>query len=119
MRLLIDEMYPPVIAERLRELGHDVSAVTERLELRGLADIEIFAVAQQEQRAVVTENIADFSVIADGYDERARNHHGLVLVPPGSYRRGNPRTVGRIVVALERRLSESPETNATSPRHWL
>jgi predicted nuclease of predicted toxin-antitoxin system len=119
LKALVDEMYPPAIAERLRDRGHDVEAVTERPELRGLADIDIFMLAQQERRSIVTENIADFSVIADGYDERGQAHHGLVLVSPGNYQRGDSRTIGRIVVALERLLSESPATGPTSPRHWL
>jgi hypothetical protein len=119
LKLLLDEMYPPAIAEQLRERGHDVEAVTERAELRALADVDIFMLAQREQRSIVTENIDDFSVIADGHDERGQAHHGLILVPPSSYRRGSPRTIGRIVVALERLLSELPETNPTSPRLWL
>jgi hypothetical protein len=119
LKLLIDEMYPPTIAEQLRARGGDVDAVTARPELRALADTEIFASAQQEQRAVVTENIADFSVIADGFDQRSQAHHGLVLVPPGSYPRGSSRTVGRMVTELNRLLEEHPEVTPTSLRHWL
>lgn len=119
MRLLIDEMYPPAIAEQLRDRAHDVEAVTERAELRGLADIEIFAQAQREQRAVVTENIADFSVIVDGYDQRGQGHYGLTFVPADTHPRGNPRTVGRMVVELSQLLSEHPEETPTSLRHWL
>ncbi|MGH2903345.1 MAG: DUF5615 family PIN-like protein [Solirubrobacteraceae bacterium] len=119
MKLLIDEMYPPAIAEQLRDRTHEVEAVTERTELRALADTEIFALAQQEQRAVVTENIDDFSVIADGYDQRSQAHFGLVLVPPGSYPRGSPATIGRMVTELERLLKEHTRTAPTSSRHWL
>jgi hypothetical protein len=119
VKLLIDEMYPPAIAEQLRDRRHDVEAVTERPELRSLADADIFAVAQQERRAVVTENIDDFSVVADNYDQRSHAHFGLVLVPPGSYPRGNPGTIGRMVTALDRLLSEHPDATAMSPRYWL
>lgn len=119
LKLLIDEMYPPAIAEQLRDRGYDVEAVTERPELRALADADIFALAQQEQRAVVTENIDDFSIIADGYDQRTQAHFGLVLVPPGSYPRGNPGTIGRMVTELDRLLSEHPDATAMSPRYWL
>lgn len=119
MRLLIDEMYPPAIAEQLRDRRHDVDAVTERPELRALADADILAVAQQEQRAVVTENIDDFSVIADSYDQRGHPHFGLVLVPPSSYPRGNPGTIGRMVTELDRLLSEHPDATAMSSRYWL
>lgn len=119
LKLLIDEMYPPAIAEQLRTRGGDVEAVTARPELRALADTDIFGLAQQEQRAVVTENIADFSIIADGYDQRNQAHYGLVLVPLGSYPRGSARTVGRMVTELNRLLDERPETMPTSLRHWL
>lgn len=119
LKLLIDEMYPPAIAEQLRNRKYDVEAVTERSELRALADTDIFALSQQEQRAVVTENIDDFSVIADGYDHRGQVHHGLVLVPPGAYPRGSARTIGRMVTELDRLLGEYPETTPTSLRHWL
>lgn len=119
MKLLIDEMYPPSIAEQLRDRGQDVQAVTERQELRALADIDIFALAQQQQRAVVIENVADFSIIASGYDQRGQAHHGLVLVAPGSYPRGRRGTIGRMVTELDRVLGEHPDTAPTSLRHWL
>jgi hypothetical protein len=119
LRFLVDEMYPPAIAEQLRASGGDAEAVTARPELRALADTDIFALAQQEQRAVVTENIADFSVIADGYDQRSQAHHGLVLVPSGSYPRGSSTTIGRVVTELNRLLDQHPETTPKSLRHWL
>lgn len=119
LKLLVDEMYPPAIAEQLRDRKHDAEAVTERAELRSLADADIFALAQHEQRIVVTENIDDFSAIADGYDLRGQAHFGLVLVPPGGYPRGSPGTIGRMVTELDRLLGEHPEQIPTSPRHWL
>jgi hypothetical protein len=96
-----------------------MEAVTERSELRALVDIDIFTLAQQEQRAVVTENVADFSAIADGYDQRSQPHFGLVLVPPSRYPRGDRRTIGSMVKALEKLASEHGEPAASSPRHWL
>jgi len=119
LKLLIDEMYQPSIAEQLRDRGQDVQAVTERPELRALADTDIFALAQQQQRAVVIENVADFSIIASGYDQRGQAHHGLVLVAPGSYPRGRRGTIGRMVTELGRLLDEHPDMAPTSLRHWL
>jgi hypothetical protein len=119
VKLLLDEMYPPVIAEQLRDHDHDVEGVTERAELRARSDADLFALAQQEQRAVVTENIDDFSVIAGGYDQRSQTHFGLVLVPHSSYPRSSPATIGRMVTALDRLLEERPETTPASLRHWL
>lgn len=119
MRLLLDEMYPAVIAERLRDRGHDVVAVTERPELRSMTDMDVFAVCQREHRAVVTENIADFAGIADGLDQRGEEHFGLVLIDPATYPRGRPRTIGRMVSALDRLLRAHRDDLATSLRHWL
>jgi Domain of unknown function (DUF5615) len=112
-------MYPQSIAEQLRDRGHDASAVVERSELRALADTDLFALAQTEQCAIITENVPDFIIIANDYDERGQVHHGVVLVPPSSYPRSDPRFVGRMVTALERLLEEHPDTAATSQRHWL
>lgn len=119
MRLLLDEMYPPVIAEQLRTRGHDVQAVAARAELRSLPDAEIFSAAQSEQRALATENISDFSYIADDFDARDRTHHGVIFVSPMSYPRGDPRTIGRMVTALNGLLSSNPSDEPTSLRQWL
>lgn len=119
LKLLLDEMYPPAIAEQLRDRGHDVDAVTARAELRSLPDDAIFATAQQERRAVVTENVGDFSAIADAADRGGRAHYGLVLVDPAKYPRGNRRTVGRLVRRLERLLDDHAHGDPTSLRWWL
>jgi Domain of unknown function (DUF5615) len=116
---MLDEMYTSAIAEQLRARGHDADAVVERTELRALADTDLFALAQTEQRAVVTEDIADLSVIADDYDQRGHAHYGLVLADPSRYPRGSPSTIGRMVTELDRLLEEHPGTTPTSLRYWL
>jgi len=119
LKLLLDEMYPHVIADRLSARGREVEAVTRRADLRALPDSDLFATAQRERSAIVTENIADFSGIADDHDRRGIVHHGLVLVDPGKYRRGAPRTIGRMITALDRMLDEYPGEGPTSLRYWL
>jgi hypothetical protein len=119
VKLRLDEMYSHVVAEQLRARGHDADAVVEHAELRGRADTDIFALAQTEQRAVVTENIRDFSDIATDYDQRGRHHYGLVLVDRGRYPRGSPGTIGHMVTELDRLLEEHPETTPISLRYWL
>lgn len=112
-------MYPHSIATQLGRKGHDVHAVTARPELRALTDDELFALAQEEHRTVMTENVADFCRIADEQDRSGRSHHGLVLVDPVRYPRGASRTVGRLVTALDRLLGERPGEDADSRRDWL
>jgi hypothetical protein len=119
LRLLLDEMCPAALADQLRARGRDVSAVTERPELRSLPDGDVFALAQAERRAVVTENIGDFSSLADGVDQRGTPHFGLVLIDPVKYPRGQRRTIGRLTTELDRLLSEHPGDQATSLRHWI
>jgi Domain of unknown function (DUF5615) len=119
LRLLLDEMYPHSIAEQLRLKGHDADAVTARSELRGASDEELFALAQTERRAVVTENVADFCRIADELDRSGSTHHGLVLVDPSRYRRGDSHTIGRMVRALDDPLAERSGERADSRRDWL
>lgn len=119
MRLLLDEMYPADIAEGLRARGHDAVAVVERPELRGVSDSDVFAVAQRERRAVVTENVVDFVPIANHRDARRESHHGLVLVHPRIYPRGSRRSIGAIVTALDALAGRHPDDTPTSMREWL
>lgn len=119
MRLLLDEMYPAGIADGLRARGHDAVAVVERAELRNMSDAEVFAAAQSERRAVVTENVPDFVPIASDHDAAGRAHHGLVLVHARKYTRGKPRTIGAMVAALDALASRHPADDATSMREWL
>jgi hypothetical protein len=119
LRLLLDEMYPPSIAEGLRARGHDAVVIVERHELRNLADPEVFAAAQSERRAVVTENVADYVPIANDHDARGRAHHGLVLVHPARYPRGRARTIGAMVTALDELARRFRSGEATSLRTWL
>jgi hypothetical protein len=118
LKLLLDEMYPKRIAEGLRARGRDTVAVVELPDLRNSSDPDVFAAAQREGRTVVTENVSDFVHIANDHDAGGQAHHGLVLVHPRKYPRGNPRTVGAMVNPLEA-LSRYPADDPTSLREWL
>ena len=112
-------MYPGTMAEQLRRRGHDTSAVTERVEFRSLPDAAIFAVSQDERRAVITENVVDFVPLADAMEQRGKVHYGLVLVDPAKFPRGNPRTTGRMVRELLKLCAEQPSDQPRSLRYWL
>ena len=61
---LVNEMFPPAVAELLRDTyGHDVVHVSE-IGLRSADDVQVAAVARADGRAVVTENVADFGLSA-------------------------------------------------------
>ncbi len=101
MKLLLDEMYSWRVAEQLRLRGHDVVAVKEREDLRKSADAFIFAVAQAEGRAVVTENVDHFQRLNLLSISEARVHCGLIYTTNHAFPRGNPRAVGNMVRALD------------------
>lgn len=69
MRFLLDEMFPPATAELLRDRhDHDAVHVTE-IGLQATDDQEVAAAARDQDRALVTENVVDFT-----------KEHDLVLV---------------------------------------
>jgi hypothetical protein len=78
--LLLDEMLPGVIAERLRAKGHDVAAVVADPTLVGLPDDQILAAATTTGRALVTVNIKDFVPLDARYRAAGQAHAGLILV---------------------------------------
>ena len=82
MKLLLDEQISGKVAERLRDRGHDVTAATDDSSLRGLKDPELFEVAQEQGRALVTYNRVDFEPIIRQYAQMDREHRGLVIVHP-------------------------------------
>jgi predicted nuclease of predicted toxin-antitoxin system len=59
-RLVLDEMFCPVIGRALCEFGYDVVAVADRADLRAMTDAEIFAWAAAQRRWLLTENVKDF-----------------------------------------------------------
>jgi hypothetical protein len=111
VKLLLDEHLPRAISEQLRNRSHDVVAVTERPELRGLSDPDLFERAQSEQRAIATYNTEDFLQLDREYRATERAHAGIVLV---SFPR---KSVGPLVTALTSFLkSGAPYASFV---HWL
>jgi predicted nuclease of predicted toxin-antitoxin system len=101
VKLLLDEMWPSTVAAQLRRHGHDAVAVAERADLRGLPDLSIFMAAQTEGRVIVTENVIDFRPLAGEAIREGRPHCGLIFTSNRRFPRGNARTLGRLVQALE------------------
>lgn len=78
MRLLLDEMYPPALAEALRAAGIDTTTIAE-LNLRGTPDPEVFAAAIVGGYVLLTENVGDFTRIAAEHSISGAQHHGLLI----------------------------------------
>jgi len=117
VKLLLDEMWSPAIAYQLRLRGHDVEAVAARDDLVKQPDHVIFAVAQLEQRAIVTENLNHFRTMANDQLLLGGSHSGLVLTHPQSIFRGDDRAIGRMVSALDSLLGAGQDL--TSREIWL
>jgi predicted nuclease of predicted toxin-antitoxin system len=120
LKLLLDAMFAPAIAEQLRRRAHDVVAAAEVPEFRYLGDPDLFAAAQAEQRAVVTNNVDHFLAIDAVYREQRRLHYGLILTSDRRFRRAQGGGIGPLVLALDAFLSARPPgSRADSLVHWL
>jgi hypothetical protein len=103
---LLDEMYPPSLANSLREAGHDVVAVLDiEVGLGSRSDEDVLAWAARKDRCVVTENVSDFVRLA----RLGVSHAGIAFVSPHRF----PRTrsgLHRIYLALDTLLSAKTPT---------
>ncbi len=117
MKVLLDEHFPSVVAEQLRARGHDCIAVTERPDLRGRSDPEIYAVAVTEGRWIVTENVVDFVPIHAEALGQGEVPAGLILTSNRRFPRGRAETVRALIAALSL-LLEGAEP-ATGGVVWL
>jgi len=108
--LLLDEMYPPWLALRLREAGHDAVAVLDiEVGLAAKSDEDVLTWAGRNGRCVVTENVGDFARLA----QQGFAHGGLVFVSSRRF----PRTASgldRLAKALDAMLTagEAPAADA-------
>lgn len=119
MKLLLDEMFAPELARQLRRRGHDVEAVGERVDLSGRADSEVLATAAGEGRAVLTEDVSDYSGLAQQYVREERHHHGIVLTSAKRFTRREA-GFGHLVRAIEAFLAEHPTDDALKDQvRWL
>lgn len=119
MKLLLDEMYAKQIAEQLRQHSHDVVSVKERSDLEGLRDDQLFPLLQAEQRAILTENWADFDRLIRWAADEGATHYGVLF----SSRHQLPRsrdTIGLYVRVLDEFLVRHPALDAIqNSSRWL
>lgn len=112
-------MLSPLIAQRLRERGHDVQAVTGHPQHEGMSDRDVLDLARAQGRALVTDNLVDFRPLhAEAVTPGGLGHSGMVFIS-GGYRRRRADT-GRIVAALEAKLAEHPgDGDLADGETWL
>jgi uncharacterized protein DUF5615 len=116
VRLLLDEMISALVSEQLRGRDRDVEAVSERRELRGLADGELFESAQTAERTMVTYNRDDFLELDRRPRSESRRHWGIVILNPRGFAQGAA-SLGPLVISLEQLISAGPPYESFI--HWL
>lgn len=118
MKLLLDEMLSPEIAELLHGRGHDVQAIAASTHAE-LSDPEVLDLARSQQRALVTNNVRDFRPLhIAAVQPGGAGHYGMVFMA-GSFRRAKADT-GRIADALEEKLRQYPGLDdLANAEDWL
>ena len=97
--LLVDEMYPPALAEGLQAVGIDAVTVAD-LGLSGSSDAEVFRAAVASGRAVLTENVGDFARIAAEHSTAGGHHHGVLIALSSRFSRRRA-GIGPLIAAIE------------------
>jgi predicted nuclease of predicted toxin-antitoxin system len=98
LKLLLDEMYPPALADALRAAG--IEAVTLNGEgLAGRSDPEILAAAAEGCYTLLTENVADFARIAAEQVAGGKHHPGVLIALSSRFSR-RPHGINAIAAAV-------------------
>ena len=118
MRLLLDEMHAPAIADALTEASFDVVAVAADPSLRGSSDADLLDHAAATGRALVTENVGDFSVLAAARAVDGEPHADLIFTNPSRFNRATLAYPGNLIVAL-RTFLDDPPISGDSWIRWL
>ncbi len=106
--LLLDEMYAGVHADALRAVDVDALTVIE-LGLAGSSDPEVFAAAVAHGRALLTENVADFTRISAEHLTAGRHHPGVLIALCTRFSRrpaGIPSLVKAILGVSDQQLTD-------------
>lgn len=98
MKLLLDEMYSPGLAEALRAADVDVRTVVE-LGMAGSSDPEVFAAAIADGRTLLTENVADFTRISAEHVVAGQHHPGVLIALSSRFSR-RAAGIGPLVTAV-------------------
>ena len=125
MRLLLDEMHAPAVAAALAGAGFDVVAVAAEPSLRGSPDDDLLDHATAAGRALVTENVADYAVLATSGRLLATSravagepHAGLIFTNPTRFNRAALAYPGDLIAAL-RTFLHNPPVSGESWIWWL
>lgn len=118
MKLTLDHHYSKALAEELRQRGHDVVSALER-GWETEEDEPLLMACQGEQRALLTNNVADFTVMARRWATEGRRHSGLIFTSDSALPRGRS-MIGKYIELLGELLTSNRKGEAFADRvHWL
>ena len=118
MKLALDHHYSPQVANRLRVRNHDVIAVIEA-GWEAEDDDELLAHCTADGRTLLTNDVADFAVIARRWQTEGRSHAGLIFTSDASLPRTR-NTIGRYVAAIAALMKANAGDESFVDRiHWL
>jgi len=118
VKLALDHHYSTAIAEELRARRHDAVAAIER-GWEAEADESLLTLCAEELRALVTNNVADFTILARRWAVEGRQHSGLIFTSDSSMPRSR-KAIGRYVDLLDRLANANPGDGDFIDRvHWL
>jgi hypothetical protein len=115
--LLLDEMHAPLVAAALRERGQDVTAVAEQEALRAMSDEELFRLAGEQGRRIVTENVKDFAPPLRRTEESGHPATPLLFTSSRTFPRSR-RNPGPLINALDAWL-HAPGVSQRPAEDWL
>lgn len=101
-------MYPPSLADGLRGAGIDTVTVSE-LGLAARSDPDVLAAAVQDDRVVLSENVADFARVCSEHLSAGEHHPGVLIALATRFSRrpaGIPRLVGAVLDVAEQQLED-------------
>lgn len=98
MKLLLDEMYPPGLAEALRAVHIEATTVVE-LGMAGRSDIDVLAAAVEQELVVLTENVGDFTHISAEHLTNGDHHSGVIIALSSRFSR-RPAGIKPLVAAI-------------------
>jgi hypothetical protein len=123
VKLLLNEMWSSRIAVELRRRSFDVVSATEvgvAPRYSGIPDDLVLVRAQEDGRAIVTDNIADFSAIHAAMQARGQTHAGIIFALRPQFDRSQPRIIGTMVRSLERFMqSQAARRSLANQVHYL
>lgn len=110
-------MFSPDLAVTLRDRGHDVIAITERSDLRAMADSDLFTWAVNERRWLLTENVKDFRPILLGAVQARAAITGVLFTSSRAFSRSR-KNPGPLIDALSTWLKAGPPDSPIT-EDWL